>query len=287
MTAIDTRDAGRCGDLYARAVTTDRAAPRPTPTAAVIDEPEIWRSIAADDRPVLALDFDGTVCIGDAPVWAYAEALLEQLGAAATAGFADHLRRGLSDFLNGSPGSPPYLDGYAAVATLAADAADPSQLNAAYRASRAALADHGPGDVAAPPGLDELLTDLDGRVWRVLVTNAPADGVAATLRAIGVADMIDVMVTDAGKPDGWAPLLEHLLADRNPAAVFSVGDIWANDLAQPLAAGATTGLIDRFDQQAGPAHATGADFPALYPAIRQWIADPPRFAADRFPKERP
>ncbi|ERK67909.1 hypothetical protein N136_04607, partial [Leifsonia aquatica ATCC 14665] len=61
--------------------------------------------------PLLVLDFDGTVCVGDAPVWAYAEAVIAGIldrddiaGRELDAG----LRARLGAFLDGEPGSPAY-----------------------------------------------------------------------------------------------------------------------------------------------------------------------------------
>ncbi|WP_223693715.1 HAD family hydrolase [Leifsonia poae] len=234
----------------------------------------------APKKPLLVLDFDGTVCIGDAPVWAYAEAVIASILDDASGSSVDldaPLRARLGAFLDGEPGSPAYIDGYAAVAALAAGHASEELLQRAYRTSRRALAD-GTVAVSAPDGLAAFLNALGERVERVLVTNAPLDGVQETLSAIGLADSIDRIVTDAGKPAGWATALPELLAGRLPAELLSVGDIWGNDLEQPLAAGCVTALIDRFGHRAGPAHLTASDFPGLYDGIRAWSADPVGFA---------
>jgi FMN phosphatase YigB (HAD superfamily) len=235
---------------------------------------------AADALPVLLLDFDGTICVGDEPVWAYADAVISVLrsdGVADIDDIAERLTGALSDYLDGKPDQPTFLDGYTAVAALSADVADADQLGRAYRRSRAALAE-GVITVSAPPGLAGLLRELDGRVRRVLVTNAPADGVAHTLSAIGLERLIDEMITEAGKPEGWSQILPGLLQNRPASSLMAVGDIWHNDISAPLSAGAATALIDRFGHRAGPAHVTGSDFTELYPAIRQWAADPAGFA---------
>lgn len=244
---------------------------------------ETWQAIVGDARPVLLLDFDGTVSVGDEPILAYADALLTVLrsdGASDLDRFAETLSGELAGYLAGTADRPDFPDGYAAVAILARGVADRAQLSRAYRLSRAALAS-GRITVTAPPGLAELLDELADRVWRVLVTNAPADGVGSTLTTIGLTDRIDVVLTDAGKPDGWQQILPQLLADRRAESVLSIGDLWRNDVAEPLAAGTATALIDRFDQRPGPAHATGRDLPDLYPAIRSWATDPVAFARHR------
>lgn len=237
-------------------------------------------------RPLLLLDFDGTVCVGDAPVWAYAEAVISGLldgTSAAPADLDDVIRARLGAFLDGAPGSPAYIDGYAAVAALAADHATAEQLQRAYEASRRALADGGIA-VSTPPGLAEFLRVLGPRVERVLVTNAPADGIRETLAAIGLDDTIDDIVTDADKPAGWSALLPRFTAGREPAEIMAVGDIWGNDLQTPLAAGCATALIDRFGHRAGPAHLTARSFEELYPGIRDWADDPTGFTAQFTPR---
>jgi FMN phosphatase YigB (HAD superfamily) len=236
-------------------------------------------------RPVLVLDFDGTVCTGDAPVWAYAEAVIAgilddastagRVGAASADLDAD-IRARLGAFLDGEPGSPAYIDGYAAVAALAADRASTEQLQLAYATSRRALAD-GSIPVSTPAGLADLLRELGPAVERVLVTNAPADGIRETLAALGIDALIDRVITDAGKPAGWASLLPELIGERHASAVLAVGDIWGNDLEAPLKAGCATALIDRFGHRAGPAHVTAATFEELYPHVRAWARDPQAF----------
>ena len=232
------------------------------------------KSASAGTRPVLLLDFDGTVCIGDAPVWAYAEAVIS--GLCDGDGVDETIRARLGAFLDRTPGSPSYIDGYAAVAAITADHTSTEQLQRAYRVSRQALR-AGTLAVSAPQGLAALLDELGTRVERVLVTNAPEDGIAETLAGLGLDEAIDRVLTDAGKPAGWDRILRPLLADRQPQTVMAVGDIWANDIAEPLAAGCATALIDRFDHHAGPAHATATAMPELYPSIRAWADDPVGF----------
>jgi FMN phosphatase YigB (HAD superfamily) len=233
-------------------------------------------SPVADERPVLVLDFDGTVCVGDAPVWAYAEAALDVADAHEEVRVA--VRAGLGAYLSGAPESPVYADGYAAVAKLLGGIATREQLDAAFHASRRALAD-GEVPVATPPGLDGFLRGLAGEALRVLVTNAPAEGVHETLLRLGIADAVDLVLTEAGKPAGWATILPDLLAGRDPARLLSVGDIWRNDLEQPLAAGCGAALIDRFGQQSGAAHLTAPLFEDLYDDLAAWVRDPEGFLA--------
>ncbi|MFC8734281.1 HAD family hydrolase [Luteimicrobium sp. NPDC057192] len=250
---------------------------------------------------VLLLDFDGTVCVGDGPVRAYADAVVTAVLDAATTdtattdihgaagrSFSEDLREGLEAYLDSAAateaqadGQVP-VDGYAAVAALAARHATPAQLDAAYTASREALATSGL-EVAAPAGLVALLEELGPQVERVLVTNAPARGVTETLARLGLADVLDDVVTEAAKPAGWDRILPAYLAGRPPQAVLAVGDVWRNDVEPPLAAGCATALIDRFGHRPGPAHAAARTFEELYPAIREWAADPAGFVARHEP----
>jgi FMN phosphatase YigB (HAD superfamily) len=246
---------------------------------------------AVDERPVLVLDFDGTVCVGDAPVWAYADAVLDVIEGDPVVRGA--IRAGLGAFLSGAPESPVYADGYAAVAALAAPHATAEQLGIAFRASRRALA-MGEVPVASPSGLDAFLRGLEGAALRVLVTNAPAEGVRETLDRLGVADGVDRTITEAGKPAGWGRILPELLGARRPARLMSVGDIWRNDLAAPLAAGSGVALIDRFGQQSGLVHLVAPRFEDLYDDLAAWVREPegflaghPPLPADRHPASQP
>jgi FMN phosphatase YigB (HAD superfamily) len=232
---------------------------------------------AADDRAVLVLDFDGTVCLGDAPVWAYADAALA--AAAASSSTRAAVRAGLGAYLAGTPEAPVYADGYAAVAALMASRLAPEELAAAFRASRRALAD-GEVPVRAPEGLTDFLEAIGPRVRRILVTNAPEEGVRETLDRLGVLPHLDEVVTEAAKPGGWARLLPAILGGAPASRLISVGDIWRNDLAAPYAAGCGVALIDRFGQQdRDPAHLVARTFEQLYDDLAEWARDPEAFLA--------
>lgn len=224
--------------------------------------------------PVLILDFDGTVCIGDGPVWAYADAVLRRIddGKAAV-----DIRRRLADVLDGRPGACRFPDGYAAVAALTADLLTGEARQEAYRESRTALAAGLTSGVQAPDGLHEFLTDLGESARRVLVTNAPLDGVKETLSSLGLTDVIDSVHPDSNKPAGFPALLTSLAEGRDPALLMSVGDVYDNDIAPAYEFGTATAYIDRWNQRAGPAHLRAATLPELYPALRAWAEDPHAF----------
>ncbi|WP_422935606.1 HAD family hydrolase [Sinomonas sp. P47F7] len=229
-------------------------------------------SVFDSPLPLLVLDFDGTVCLGDGPVHAYADAAARRLPHRTSAPLLDRLQQ----FLNNAPGSPAYPDGYAAVAVLFGAYLPPDQLNAAFTESRQRLAAGGVA-ITAPPGLAGFLDGLTGRALRVLVTNAPHAGLLESLRTLGLHDHVDVVRADAGKPHGFATMLPRMLRHRAPRRLLSVGDIWENDLRLPLEAGCATAYIDRFNHRSGPSSLRGPDFPALYPDIQAWAENPDGF----------
>lgn len=228
--------------------------------------------------PILVLDFDGTISLGDGPIWAYADAIVPRL----EPGHARRLTESLAQYLAGEAPPGRYADGYSAVVRLVGPTLPPSALEEAYRASREALA-AGMVQVHAPNGLADLLADLAGSVSRVVLTNAPAIGLDDLLERLGLASVIDTVIASAGKPQGFHSLLPTLLDGAPPAHLMSVGDFWLNDISVPLAAGCATAFVDIFGADRRPAHATAASLPELYPAIRSWASDPDCFTATHAP----
>lgn len=215
--------------------------------------------------PVLVLDFDGTVCLGDAPVRAYADEVLSRVRPDRAGELSEVLRQWFD-----AGGDTPYADGYAAVAGIAGPHVAPDVLQRAYQASRGRLAEAAL-DIAAPAGLPGFLASLAGRARRVLLTNAPATGIPESLDVLGLAHAFDEVHTGARKPSGFTALLPDLLRGAAPATLMSVGDVWVNDIEPPLVAGCATALVARFDHR--PAHLHGP-LPSLYDAIDAWVADP-------------
>jgi len=227
-------------------------------------------------RPVLVLDLDGTLALGNTPVLGYARAI------GTLAPQADGLAAAVEAFL-ADPGADDRLrdaqDGYQAVQMLSEGlGVDGAVRSHAYALSRAAL-DDDLGDVRAPDGLVAALAELDAHL--VLVTNSPRDGLDTLLGHLGIADLVHEVRTDAGKPTGMRPLLVDLLHDHgiasDPAWLLSAGDIWANDLAPALELGCSTAYVDTYDRRQGPAHVRGRTLPELYPAIREWARRPAEF----------
>ncbi|PRZ40543.1 FMN phosphatase YigB (HAD superfamily) [Antricoccus suffuscus] len=225
---------------------------------------------------VLVLDFDGTVCLGDGPVWAYANAAFGRINDVRA---THQMRERLTTFLSAGARAAAYKDGYFAVADLAAAHLDADALDAAYAESRQALATL-PGDVRAPEGLHDFLDQFDN-VARVLVTNAPYDGVTETLATLGLTDVIDAIIADAKKPAGFRDLLPRLRDGRPASHLLSVGDVYDNDIAIPLESGCATAFINRFGHNPGPSHLHGARFEEMYDGIHAWARDPEQFLRSR------
>lgn len=230
---------------------------------------------------VLVLDFDGTVCLGDGPVLAYADAILPHLDAQSAARVSD----GLLGYLADLPGAGDYADGYDAIAQLAGPEVTAEILGAAYAHSRALLAGGGL-DIHAPVGLAELLDRVRPAVRVVLMTNAPDTGLTESLATLGLTAGIDEVVASAGKPAGSSAILRRLLGGADPRTLLSVGDLWVNDIAPALEFGCATAFIDRGGRDDRPADARGRTMPELYPAIEAWACSPHDFADATAPAPR-
>lgn len=234
---------------------------------------------ARDGRKLLVLDLDGTLLIGDEPALDHARALARILDAR-TPGAGTRLLGRVEAFLAGATATEPFAapDGYLAARSLALDAGlTPDEVATVFLAHRARMAAGGV-PFRAPDGAAALIDEVRSTADVALVTNAPADGLPVVLRELGLRDSFDHVVGDAGKPRGLVRAVAGLLdgpgGDTDFARVFSVGDIWENDL-EPLAAlGATTGHIDRHGTRAGTPSHRGRSFEELAPAILEWAAGP-------------
>ncbi|WP_300009104.1 HAD family hydrolase [Pseudonocardia sp.] len=220
---------------------------------------------------VLLLDLDGTVCLGDGPARRYAT----EVGARLAAPHRDDLAADLAAFLAGevrgrAQDAYQLVQAHAARCGLAA-----AEVSGAYLASRDALL-AGEVEVEAPCGLVALLAELRPAVHVVLLTNAPAFGLEVLLARLGLDDVVDETIGDAGKPGGMAAVLDELLGrfriEGEPWRLLSVGDVWENDLAGPAERGCATAYVDRFGLRQGPAGAAAATVEGLYPAIRAWAS---------------
>ncbi|RKR75033.1 HAD family hydrolase [Frondihabitans australicus] len=249
---------------------------------------------------LLVLDFDGTVCLGDAPVLSYArhaDAALAERDPAHADGFVEHVVAlflsgpdavaEAADRESGDEASAPEVaaalahvvdsaDGYAATAALARSrGAQREDLDAAYEASRRELA-AGLLETWAPPGLADFLGRSRERADVVLVTNATETGVAQQLAHFGLKDAFDEIVTSAGKPDGMPAILRRLRQQRGladaPERLASVGDIWRNDLAPAADQGSATALIERFAAPDAQPTFRAPTFEELYAPLEAWLS---------------
>jgi FMN phosphatase YigB (HAD superfamily) len=228
---------------------------------------------------VLLLDFDGTVAVGHGPVHAYARAAAASLAPTAAARFRDEAEAAIEAWGTGAgdatttDGLLP-LDGYDLVRVLAErHGVGPHALSAAYLASRHAL---GTADapVTAPDGLLDLLTAVRAHATIVLATNAPRIRLVETLTDLGVAPLLDRILTEVGKPAGMPRLLDAVGATpQGPARVLSVGDVWVNDLAPVAARGHATALVSRIPPPQARPTFLGPDLPSLYPDLHDWVRD--------------
>lgn len=224
------------------------------------------RELSARDA-LLVFDFDGTLCLGDAPAIAYAHEVEELAG---VDGVVDALTRFLGDVDDerGVDESFANCDDPYDVVTIASaqQGVSDAQRSAAYLRSRAAAAGL---EVHAPEGLHDFLDELHSTL--VLVTNAPEDGLDGLLETLGLTGRFAEIVTSAGKPLGMAEYLAPHHERGRP--ILSVGDKWVNDLAPAAELGATTALIDSYGLGLPwPADHTARTLPELYPALLAWDA---------------
>ncbi len=231
------------------------------------------------NHPVIVLDFDGTVCLGDDPVRFYGEGVAARLQAAD----GERLLSRLEEFLSGDLQLPGCEDGYHAVVALAEEASrasesseiDDDERRLAYRESRARL-DAGEGQTEPPAGLAEFLTEMRGAgATVVLVTNAPLLGVGSWLSTHGLAEHLDAVIPDAGKPARMLGVLTGIMARYGvpEQSLVSVGDVWRNDIEPAMELGAAGLFINRFGADPGPSTASAPSMVELYPAIRSWVAE--------------
>jgi FMN phosphatase YigB (HAD superfamily) len=231
-------------------------------------------NVIAHER-VLVFDFDGTVSLGHGPVRSYARMIAGSLPARQGVEFLGSFEARL-----GSPrstvGTNTPIDDYDLVRLLS-DAYDVpvGVRSSAYLSSRLELASAA-APVMAPNGLAPFLAGARSKAHLVLATNAPSIRIEEALASLGLSESFDTVHTSVGKPAGFGPLLDELLAllpkgTDAAAGLLSIGDVWANDLAPAHDRGAATALVGR----ASPADATPT-FRAhhlyeLYPALQAWL----------------
>lgn len=205
---------------------------------------------------LLVLDFDGTLCLGDDPVLAYAaqvDAMLaqrqfagrlprpvhtivaealssNQLLAPEISYRPDGTPDAVAEEVSGEepthqteahPLSWPLQDGYQLTQLLAHQAGlTGAESGACFRRARRQLVAAGleATDLHAPAGAAQLLDELRSRAVVVLITNSPAEGFAPWLATLGLTASFDAVINDARKPFGMPEALAAARAADDSAA---------------------------------------------------------------------
>lgn len=234
-----------------------------------------------DRRPILVVDFDGTVYRDDDPVRFYAEHAAATLPAPARARMLELFEA----YLAGGVAAAASADDEAAAAVLrssvdawgaaaglgALHGVDNPALEAAFAACRAFMLTPQCA-VAAVPALVEAFEKLRGdrRVRIVLATNSPAEGLAPLLDRLGVTGLFDEVFPGAAKPEGLRRWIAARLAQRPAGELFSLGDHYFNEIEPAMAVGGRAGYIDRFGRADGPATVTAAAVEDVLPGVLAW-----------------
>jgi FMN phosphatase YigB (HAD superfamily) len=236
--------------------------------------------------PLLIVDFDGTVCRGDAPVRYYAARIAESLPPADGRDFLAAAERYLASGPASAAGAADTVeaaalresvDSWGAVLSLAArryEVPGPV-IEQAFAQCREWMIDPAcPVELVGP--LMETLADLRRDVTIVLVTNSPHDSMVPLLDRLGIAGAFDDLVAGTGKPDGLRRFLQRVPPDlrARPWRLFSVGDHYRNDIEPAVEIGAAAGYVDRYGRADGPATARARRVEDLLPVLRAWAADP-------------
>lgn len=224
---------------------------------------------------VLVFDFDGTVSLGHGPIRSYARFIAAGLPTAAAVEFLVRVEAGISEPAATTGWDERPIDGYDLVRLLAEQYdVSANARSAAYLASRRQLATHA-APVSSPAGLADFLAEARPNAYLVLATNAPAIRIDDALAALGLGGAFDAVHTAVGKPGGFGPLLEDLLAmlpvEAPTVHLASIGDVWDNDLAPAHRLGATTALVGASPPQTATPTYRADHLHELYPALRAWL----------------
>ncbi|GAA1956235.1 HAD family hydrolase [Catenulispora subtropica] len=231
-------------------------------------------------KPLLVVDFDGTVYRDDAPVRFYAEHAAATLPAAARARMLDRFEAYLAEGVAAAAGAADEteaavlsssVDAWGAAAGLGAlHGVDGAALETAFLASRKFMLT-AECAVTAIPALVEAFEELRGPVRIVLATNSPAEGLAPLLDRLGVTGLFDEVRPGSNKPDGLRRWISWQVAARPPGELFSLGDHYFNEIEPAMAVGARAGYIDRFGRADGPATVTAEAVEDVLPGIFAWV----------------
>ncbi|WP_194915887.1 HAD family hydrolase [Catenulispora rubra] len=236
-------------------------------------------SSTPDRRPILVVDFDGTVYRDDDPVRFYAEHAAGSLPNEWRGRFLDlfeaYLDQGVAAADRVADESAAAVlrssvDAWGAAAGLAAlSGVGPAATEQAFLASRQYMLTAS-CRVTAVPALVEAFEKLRGDVRVVLATNSPAGGLAPLLDRLGVTPLFEEVVSGANKPEGLRRWIAAELADRPAAELFSLGDHYFNDIEPAAQVGAYTGYIDRFGRSDGLATIIAPVVEHILPGIFAW-----------------
>lgn len=231
-------------------------------------------------RPVVVLDFDGTVGLGDGPIIAYAEGAFRRMGGIE----AERARAGFHGWLAGR-GTESHPDGYTAVRGYALPYLDAERMGEAFTESRQRLITEDLG-IRTPDGVLELLDDLEGTADRVLLTNSPAPGMRETLERLALLERFDQIIVSARKRSRMHEHLQTLLGEQPPHRLVSVGDHRRNDVEAAIEIGAVgmqvTGAWGRVRQPGCPGAAVGVTLADLVPEIRLFAQDPDSYRIPQY-----
>ncbi|MGH3255245.1 MAG: HAD family hydrolase [Streptosporangiaceae bacterium] len=236
---------------------------------------------------LLVVDFDGTVYRGDAPVRHYAGLIADTLEPAQAKGYLNAMERYIESGPAAAAGSEDTVeaaalreavDPWGAAVGLAARryAVPEDVIDFAFARSRLWMAKP-ECEVELVELLLQTLADLRSCARIILLTNSGYPGLQPLLARLGIGTCFDVIVAEAGKPDGLRRLLQQNLGTdlrERPWRAFSIGDHYRNDIEPAAEIGAGCGYIDRYGRADGPATATAATAEDLLPALRAWAADP-------------
>lgn len=208
---------------------------------------------------LLVLDFDGTLCLGDDPVLAYAaqvDAMLaqrqfagrlprpvhtivaealssNQLLAPEISYRPDGTPDAVAEEVSGEepthqteahPLSWPLQDGYQLTQLLAHQAGlTGAESGHCFRQARRDLVAAGleNTDLHAPAGAAELLDELRCGAVVVLITNSPAAGFAPWLEVLGLAESFHAVINNARKPFGMPQALDAARAAAEASAAHN------------------------------------------------------------------